>query len=137
ERIAYLLDPGTASRRSATLRAADRVVRLLGLARDHAVELPYVPAFLQKHGGLVLSLGQFMQHIGSELMMYGTVQLWPGTPVESAIVDDMEERVCGIRLCDQGVDRAGNPQADFMPGMDIRAALTVVGDGPVGAVGRQ
>ena len=23
-----------------------------------------------------------------------------------------------------------------MPGMDIRAALTVVGDGPVGAVGR-
>ena len=24
-----------------------------------------------------------------------------------------------------------------MPGMDMRAALTVVGDGPVGAVGRQ
>ena len=23
-----------------------------------------------------------------------------------------------------------------MPGMDVRAALTVVGDGPVGAVGR-
>lgn len=137
ERIVYLLDPATASRRSATLRAADRVVRLLGLARHHAVELPYVPAFLRKHGGMVLSLGQFMQHVGGELMMSGTVQLWPGTPVESAIVNDVEERVCGIRLCDQGVDRAGNPQTDFMPGMDIRAALTVVGDGPVGAVGRQ
>jgi electron-transferring-flavoprotein dehydrogenase len=24
-----------------------------------------------------------------------------------------------------------------MPGMDVHAALTVVGDGPVGAVGRQ
>ena len=24
-----------------------------------------------------------------------------------------------------------------MPGMDVRAALTVVGDGPVGPVGRQ
>ena len=44
---------------------------------------------------------------------------------------------CGIRLCDQGVDKDGNPEAGFMPGMDIRAALTVVGDGPVGAVGRQ
>ena len=28
-------------------------------------------------------------------------------------------------------------QSGFMPGMDIRAELTVVGDGPVGAVGRQ
>jgi electron-transferring-flavoprotein dehydrogenase len=35
------------------------------------------------------------------------------------------------------VDKAGNPDAGFMAGMDIKAALTVVGDGPVGAVGRQ
>jgi len=45
--------------------------------------------------------------------------------------------VLGIRLADQGVDRDGTPQDNFMPGMDIHAALTVVGDGPVGAVGRQ
>ena len=38
---------------------------------------------------------------------------------------------------DQGSDRAGNPEPGFMPGMDVKAALTVVGDGPVGAVGRQ
>ena len=43
----------------------------------------------------------------------------------------------GVRLCDQGVDHEGNPDAGYMPGMDIHAALTVVGDGPVGAVGRQ
>ena len=42
-----------------------------------------------------------------------------------------------MRLLDQGVDRQGRPDAGYMPGMDIRAALTVVGDGPVGAVGRQ
>jgi electron-transferring-flavoprotein dehydrogenase len=42
-----------------------------------------------------------------------------------------------VRLCDQGVDRQGKPEAGFMPGMDVRSALTVVGDGPVGAVGRQ
>ena len=46
-------------------------------------------------------------------------------------------RVRGVRLCDQGVDRDGRPEAGFMPGMDVHAALTVVGDGPVGAVGRQ
>ena len=46
-------------------------------------------------------------------------------------------RVVGVRLIDQGTDRQGNPETSFMPGMDIRAALTVVGDGPVGPIGRQ
>ena len=46
-------------------------------------------------------------------------------------------RVVGVRLADQGVSRTGTPEAGFLPGMDIHAALTVVGDGPVGAVGRQ
>src|SRR5450759_5714313 len=56
-------------------------------------------------------------------------------PVREALIE--EGRVAGIRLTDQGVEKDGNPEATFMPGMDVRAALTVVGDGPVGAVGRQ
>ncbi len=105
--------------------------------RDHAFELPYSPPFLEKHGGWVFSLGQFLQYVGNELMASGTVQVWPGMPVAEALLDDAGERVCGVRLLDQGVDREGRPDAGYMPGMDIRAALTVVGDGPVGAVGRQ
>jgi electron-transferring-flavoprotein dehydrogenase len=42
-----------------------------------------------------------------------------------------------VRLCDQGVNSDGDPEPGFQPGMDIHAALTVVGDGPVGAIGRQ
>jgi electron-transferring-flavoprotein dehydrogenase len=135
EKVVYLLDPVGASRRSRLLRLGDRALGWLGLAKEHAFELPYVPPFLHKNGGLVLSLGQFMQFAGNELMGAGTVQIWPGSPVHSALVEG--SRVLGIRLCDQGVDREGNPEAGFMPGMDIHAALTVVGDGPVGAVGRQ
>jgi electron-transferring-flavoprotein dehydrogenase len=55
--------------------------------------------------------------------------------VQEALIEG--ERVTGIRLTDQGVDKDGNPEATFLPGMDVRAALTVVGDGPVGVVGRQ
>jgi electron-transferring-flavoprotein dehydrogenase len=135
EKVVYLLDPDGASRRSTALRAADAIVRGLGLHRDFGVELPYTPAFLHKQGGVVMSLGQFMQWVGGELAMTGMVQVWPGTPVQEAIVEN--GRVCGVRLCDQGVDRNGKPEAGYMPGMEIRAALTVVGDGPVGAVGRQ
>src|ERR1022692_2149978 len=134
EKVAYLLDPNDASRRSATVHFGDGLIRSLGLAKDHAVELPYIPPFLHKEGGLVMSLGQFLQHVGTELMSSGAVQVWPGMPVREALIEN--ERVAGIRLTDQGVDKEGNPEAGFLPGMDVRAALTVVGDGPVGAGGR-
>jgi electron-transferring-flavoprotein dehydrogenase len=114
---------------------SDGMIRALGLAHHHAVELPYIPPFLHKEGGLVMSLGQFLQHVGVELMANGTVQIWPGVPVQSAIFEN--EAVAGVRLTDQGVDKAGNPEAGFLAGMDVRAALTIVGDGPVGAIGRQ
>lgn len=135
EKMLYLLDPIGASKRSLALRLGDKVLRTLGLAKDFAFELPFTPAFLNKHDGLVMSIGQFNQWVGSQLMAGGTVQIWPGTPVAKPLVEN--GAVTGVQLCDQGVDKKGNPDAAFMPGMDIKAALTVIGDGPVGPIGRQ
>jgi len=133
ERVAYLMDPVGASRRPAALKAAD--FTLSKFKKDEAFELPYIPPFLQKHGGFVMSMGQFMQWVGSEVMGSGMAQVWPGSPVAEPLVEN--GAVKGVRLCDQGVDKQGNPEATFMPGMDVQAALTVIGDGPVGAVGQQ
>jgi electron-transferring-flavoprotein dehydrogenase len=138
EKLLYLLDPVGASRRSPALRLADRLVRAFQWALScerEALRLPYIPPFLRKEGGLLLSIGQFSQWVGAQVMASGLVQIWPGTPVASPLIE--EDRVVGVRLIDQGTDRQGNPEAGFMPGMDIRAALTVVGDGPVGPIGRQ
>ncbi len=138
ERVLYLLDPIGASRRSAALRAADAMIRACRWAlpvRHHALALPWVPPFLRKEGGLVLSMGQFMQWVGARVMGAGTVQVWPATPVACPLLED--GRVVGVRLIDQGVDPQGRPADGITPGMDVRAALTVVGDGPVGAIGRQ
>jgi electron-transferring-flavoprotein dehydrogenase len=135
EKVFYLLDPIGASSRSFPLRVVDTLLgtlRLFGGLRDHAFTLPWTPPFLNKHGGLVLSIGQFNQWIGSQLMASGLVQIWPGSPVAAPLIAD--GKVEGIRLVDQGVDRNGAAEAGFMPGMDVRAFLTVVGDGPVGAV---
>jgi electron-transferring-flavoprotein dehydrogenase len=138
EKVLYLLDPMGASRRSMALGAADELSQLVqrALRCEHsAIELPWTPDFLHKTGGLVLSMGQFMQWVGAQVQSTGTVQIWPGTPVSQALIE--RDRVVGVRLLDQGVDTQGQPGAGFMPGMDIRAALTVVGDGPVGALGQQ
>ena len=138
EKVVYLLDPIGASRRSWPLRAADASIRAFrGLLpfKHEAVELPWSPAFLHKSGGLVLSMGQFMQWVGAQVQSTGAVQIWPGTPVSEALIED--HKVIGVRLLDQGVDKQGKPGDGFMPGMDIHAALTVVGDGPVGPIGQQ
>jgi electron-transferring-flavoprotein dehydrogenase len=138
EKLVYLLDPIGASRRSLAMRIADWKVRLLGAligSSDDAVELPFTAKFMQKHDGMVFSLGQFNQWVSEQVTSSGAVQLWPSMPVSEPLIEG--DGVTGIRLADQGVALDGSPSESFMPGMDVRAALTVVADGPVGAIGRQ
>ncbi len=137
EKVLYLLDPHGASRRPWILRMKEKAWRAMKGVLPYeaeALELPYVPPFMRKHGGLVLSIGQFNQWVGNQVMGGGLVQIWPGTPVEQPLIEG--DTVVGVRLCDQGVDKKGAPEPGYMPGMDIKARLTVVGDGPVGAVGQ-
>lgn len=149
ERVLYLMDPIGASRRSAVLRFADALLRgadRLLRVKDHAFELPWTPAFLHKRGGLVMSIGQFNQWVATQLMEAGLAQIWPGMPVSAPLFAEPpltssdgvkpHHPVCGLRLADQGVDKTGAPSDSYMPGIDVHARLTVVGDGPVGAVGR-
>ncbi|MGA2965158.1 MAG: hypothetical protein ABSD64_03030 [Terriglobales bacterium] len=138
EKLIYLLDPVRASRRSFSFKVADRVLRSLGFMfglKHDAFELPYTPPFMRKHEGFVLSLGQLNQWVSDQVAASGMVQIWPGMPVAEPLIEG--EAVTGVRLADQGTDLHGRPEAGFVPGMDLRAALTVVGDGPVGAVGRK
>ena len=71
ERILYLMDPIGASRRSFALRVGDFLLRALDRwvvrVEDNAFELPWTPGFLHKQGGLVMSMGQFNQWVGSQL----------------------------------------------------------------------
>jgi len=138
EKLVYLLDPVGASRRSFAFKAADRALKSLSFlfgVKDHAFVLPYTPGFMQKHDGLILSLGQFNQWVSDQVTASGVVQIWPSMPVSEPLVEG--DAVAGVRLADQGTDLQGIPGAGFTPGTELRAALTVVGDGPVGVVGRK
>jgi electron-transferring-flavoprotein dehydrogenase len=138
EKLVYLKDPVGASRRPRGVKGVDAALaslKLFGRSKHQAVELPYIPGFMKKDDGLVLSVGQFNQWVGSLLMSSGNLQIWPGMPVGEPLIEN--DAVVGVRLVDQGTDLAGNPTDAYLPGMDVRAALTVVGDGPVGPVGRK
>ena len=138
EKMIYLLDHLGTSRRPGMLKFADsllKVCKWLPWYDRFSFELPWIPSFLRKEDGLVLSIGQFNQWVAGQVMSTGTVMVWPGTPVREPLVED--GRVKGVRLMDQGTDKQGRPGPGFMPGMDVQAALTVIGDGPVGPVGQK
>ena len=137
EKLAYLFDNIGASRRTAGTKFCDASFKMLsvfGLSEPSACRLPFIPPFLDKKPGLILNMGAFMGWCAEKVMMSGAAQIWPGSPVAAPLFDG--DKVVGVRMADQGVDKSGAPTDCYMPGMDVKAALTVVADGPVGAVGR-
>jgi electron-transferring-flavoprotein dehydrogenase len=120
ERLVYLMDPHKASRRPWPMRFADSILGASGLVPHLGLDLPFTPDFLHKRDGFVASLGQFNQWVGQQVMMSGLVQIWPGTPVKEPLIEN--GKVKGVVL------NGDTP---------VHAALTVVGDGPVGPVGRR
>ncbi len=124
EKLVYLMDPDGASQRPAWMQAADWMLRAfskLTKVQKNAFEVPFIPSFLHKNDGFVMALGQFNQWVGQQVMMGGQAQIWPGTPVAEPLIED--GKVAGVVLTGEGGE--------------IRAPLTVVADGPVGAVSRR
>ncbi len=134
EKVTYLLDPVGATQKSWQLKLLELPIRPFG-GETKSFELPWIPKFLHKKPGYVFGIGQFCSWMSQDIMGSGAAQIWPGTPVSQALIEG--NKVRGVRLIDQGVDKDGNPEVGYMPGMDIKAQLTVVADGPVGAIGRQ
>jgi electron-transferring-flavoprotein dehydrogenase len=62
------------------------------------------------------------------------VDLFPGFPAVDALVED--GRVVGVRTGDKGIDRHGQKKPNHEPGVDVRAKVTVVGEGPRGSLTR-
>lgn len=138
EKTAYLFDHLGCSKRSLGTRLIDGCFRMGKVIMKggewQARELPITPPFMDKRGGLVLNMGSLMGWAACKVMESGTAQIWPGSPVAGPIFDG--GRVVGVRMADQGVEKDGAQTDAYMPGMDVKARLTVVADGPVGAVGR-
>ena len=69
-------------------------------------------------------------------MSIGLVQIWPANAGEGTAVRRTATVIGRAAFAtDQGVDKKGTPADGFVPGMDVHARLTVVGDGPCRAGG--
>jgi electron-transferring-flavoprotein dehydrogenase len=101
------------------------------LTETRAIRVPLTPPPLQNHGYWVASLGQLVKWLAA-LCEEHEVEVYPGFPGRELLFDG--NSVCGVRMADSGVGRDGAPKPNFEPGMDVRAKVTVLGEGPKGTL---
>jgi electron-transferring-flavoprotein dehydrogenase len=101
------------------------------LTRAGRTRLPIVPPPLRNHGNYVASLGKVVRWLAARAEAEG-VDLFPSFPACEPLLQG--DRVVGVRTGDKGVDRGGKPKANHEPGIDIRARVTVLGEGPRGTL---
>jgi len=103
------------------------------------VRTPLVPPFLRNHGNPIVSLSKMVrwmaEQLGSREVPGVDVMLLPGFAGIKVLWED--GRVVGVQTADKGVNPDGTPKGNFEPGNNLRAKVTVFGEGPRGHLARE
>ena len=102
--------------------------------RSFTIKSPVCPPNFQKKGYHVASLSNVVKWLGEKCEAAG-IDIYPGFAGDQLLVDG--NRVVGVRIGDMGVDKNGQPKANYQPGMDIFAKVTVLGEGVRGSLTKQ
>ena len=101
------------------------------LTSRRRIALPFVPPPLRNHGNYVVSLGRLVRWLAARAEAEG-VDLFPGFAAMEPLLEG--DRLVGVRTGDRGVDKNGARKPNFEPGIDVRARITVLAEGPRGTV---
>ncbi len=104
----------------------------LYLTSKHAIRSPIMPPPLMNHGYYIVSLNRLTAWLGEKCEAAG-VNILPEFP-GAEMLYDREDRVLGVRTGDKGIDKEGKPKANFEPGVDLLAKVTVLGEGVRGSL---
>jgi electron-transferring-flavoprotein dehydrogenase len=99
-----------------------------------AIPLPVNPPFFKKKGYHVASLSNVSKWLAKKCEEKG-IDIYAGFAGDQLLYEG--QRVAGVRLVDVGVDKSGKPKPTYQPGMDIRAKVTVLGEGVRGSLTKQ
>src|SRR6201996_5667785 len=97
-------------------------------------KLPIVPPPLRDHGNYVISINKFVKWMAAKVEAAG-ITLFTGFAGSELLFD--KDGVAGVRTDDKGVDKEGNPKANFEPGYDLRSKITVLAEGARGSCTKQ
>jgi electron-transferring-flavoprotein dehydrogenase len=98
------------------------------------IKAPINPPPLKNHGNYIISLGNLMKWLAAKVEEKG-VYVFTGFPGSELLYDG--DRVAGVRTGDKGIDKGGNQKANYQPGTDVRAKVTVLCEGTRGSLTKQ
>ena len=109
--------------------------RFLYLTERRSIRSPIIPPPLRNHGYYIVSLNRLAGWLGEKCEEAG-VNIFPEFP-GAQLLYDVDDRVVGVRTGDKGIDKDGKPKSNFEPGVDLRAKVTVLGEGPRGSLTKE
>ncbi len=104
------------------------------LTQGGKIKAPFMPPPLRNSGKYVASLSKVVKWLAARAEEAGA-QIFPAFPGQELLWDG--DRVIGVRTGDKGVDKHGNPKANYEPGADLLAKVVVLGEGPRGSLAKQ
>ncbi|HIG12104.1 MAG: electron transfer flavoprotein-ubiquinone oxidoreductase [bacterium] len=97
--------------------------------KHHRFDGMLTPPQLKNHGNYIVSLNKVVRWLAERAEGLG-VDIYPGFAAAEVLYDG--QRVLGVQTRDSGLARDGSRKATFEPGMNIRAGVTVFGEGTRG-----
>jgi electron-transferring-flavoprotein dehydrogenase len=104
------------------------------LTKNSAFKAPLTPPPMQDHGNYVISINRFVKWLGAKVEETG-ITIFSGFAGSELLLDG--DLVAGVRTDDKGVDRSNQPKANFEPGYDLKAKVTVLAEGSRGSLTKQ
>jgi electron-transferring-flavoprotein dehydrogenase len=104
------------------------------MTRRRRFRLP-TPPQMHNHGNFILSLGQLTPLLGQEAERLG-VDVFPGFAGAAPLIG-AGGQVIGVQIGDMGLEKNREPGANFVPGPDIHAKLTILAEGCRGSISKQ
>ncbi len=96
------------------------------LTPQKAWRFPITPPPFRNHGNYIVSLSRLVKWM-AELVEAEGIDVFTGFPGQSVLADDAG--VIGVRTGDNGIGKNGEKKANYEPGADVIAKVTIFADG--------
>ena len=100
------------------------------LTKDGGRKAPFIPPGMNNHGNFIVSLGALCAWLAPQAEALG-VDVFPGFAAAETLHGE-DGAVLGVRIGDMGIAKDGSHKPGYTQGIDIKARVTVLGEGARG-----
>lgn len=117
--------------KGAPLNTAVSQDKFIYLTKKYAIRLP-TPRPMRNHGNYIISLGKLCRWL-AQIAEQMAISIFPGFAATEILYNQNDE-VIGILTGDMGINKQGQPTANYQPGVELLAKQTVFAEGCRGSL---